>query len=156
MCLGVPFIASRQVGVVGSPFGRQFLPSVGWRTRQSGAPPDMNSARFPSFSGEADRWALSPLGTPDSPVRPIDRWLWPRVAHWSRYRPLAWALLAHWTVQWILATTSLAISREQRVRCWTSLCIGQCPVHRRLLQVWLDLAKLLQSNLIWLDKVPRT
>jgi hypothetical protein len=51
----VPFIASRQLGAVGSPFGRQFLPSVGWRTRQSGAPPDMNSVLFLSFFGEADR-----------------------------------------------------------------------------------------------------
>jgi hypothetical protein len=40
MCLGVPFIALRQLGAVGSQQGRQFLPSVGWRTRQSGAPPD--------------------------------------------------------------------------------------------------------------------
>jgi hypothetical protein len=55
MRLGVPFIAPRQLGAVGSPFGRHFLPSVGWRTRQSGAPPNMNSARFLSFSGEADR-----------------------------------------------------------------------------------------------------
>ena len=44
MRLGVPFIALRQLGAIGVPFGRQFLPSVGWRTRQSGAPPDMNSA----------------------------------------------------------------------------------------------------------------
>jgi hypothetical protein len=43
MRLGVPFIASRQLGAVGTPFGRQFLPSVGWRTGQSSAPPDMNS-----------------------------------------------------------------------------------------------------------------
>jgi hypothetical protein len=43
MCLGVPFIAPRQLGAVGDPIGRQFLPSVGWRTGQSGAPPDMNS-----------------------------------------------------------------------------------------------------------------
>jgi hypothetical protein len=43
MCLGVPFIALRQLGAVGVPFGRQFLPFVGWRTGQSGAPPDMNS-----------------------------------------------------------------------------------------------------------------
>jgi hypothetical protein len=55
MRLGVSFIAPRQLGAVGSPFGRQFLPSVGWRTGQSGAPPDMNGARFFSFSGEADR-----------------------------------------------------------------------------------------------------
>jgi hypothetical protein len=40
MRLGVPFIALRQLGAVGSNLGRQFLPSVGWRTRQSGAPPD--------------------------------------------------------------------------------------------------------------------
>jgi hypothetical protein len=40
MRLGVPFIAPRQLGAVGSNPGRQFLPSVGWRTGQSGAPPD--------------------------------------------------------------------------------------------------------------------
>jgi hypothetical protein len=40
MCLRVPFIAPRQLGAVGSQQGRQFLPSVGWRTGQSGAPPD--------------------------------------------------------------------------------------------------------------------
>jgi hypothetical protein len=43
MRLEVPFIAQRQLGAVGDPIGRQFLPSVGWRTRQSGAPSDMNS-----------------------------------------------------------------------------------------------------------------
>jgi hypothetical protein len=40
MCLGVRFIAPRQLGAVGTQQGRQFLPSVGWRTGQSGAPPD--------------------------------------------------------------------------------------------------------------------
>jgi hypothetical protein len=44
MRLGVPFIAPRQLGAFGVSFGRQFLPSFGWRTGQSGAPPDMNSA----------------------------------------------------------------------------------------------------------------
>jgi hypothetical protein len=57
------------------------LLSVGWRTGQSGAPPDMNSAcpvPNPSFSSEADRCAFGPLGapntvrcTPDSPVRQL-------------------------------------------------------------------------------------
>jgi hypothetical protein len=37
---GVPFIAPRQLGAVGTQQGRQFLPSVGWRTGQSGAPSD--------------------------------------------------------------------------------------------------------------------
>jgi hypothetical protein len=40
MCLGVPFIAPRQLGAVGGQQGRPKLPSVGWRTGQSGAPPD--------------------------------------------------------------------------------------------------------------------
>jgi hypothetical protein len=39
MRLGVTFIAPRQLGAVGGILGRQFLPSVGWRTGQSGAPP---------------------------------------------------------------------------------------------------------------------
>jgi hypothetical protein len=37
MRLGVPFIAPRQLGAVESILGRQFLPSVAWRTGQSGA-----------------------------------------------------------------------------------------------------------------------
>jgi hypothetical protein len=40
MRLGAPFIAPRQLGAVGDNLGRQFLPSVEWRTGQSGAPPD--------------------------------------------------------------------------------------------------------------------
>jgi hypothetical protein len=50
MRLGVPFIAPRQLGAVESKLGRQFLPSIGWRTGQSGAPPDSQC----SMSG-ADR-----------------------------------------------------------------------------------------------------
>jgi hypothetical protein len=37
MHLGVPFIAPRQLGVVEDQQGRLSLPSVEWRTRQSGA-----------------------------------------------------------------------------------------------------------------------
>jgi hypothetical protein len=40
MRLGVPFIASRQLGVVRDQLGRHFFPSVEWCTRQSSAPPD--------------------------------------------------------------------------------------------------------------------
>jgi hypothetical protein len=40
MRLGVPFIAPRQLGAVKIPIGRQFLPSVGWRTGLSGSAPD--------------------------------------------------------------------------------------------------------------------
>jgi hypothetical protein len=40
MRLGVPFIAPRQLGAVGVQQGRPMLPSVGWCTGHSGAPPD--------------------------------------------------------------------------------------------------------------------
>jgi hypothetical protein len=40
MRLGDPFIAPRQLGVVGGQQGRPKCPSVGWCIGQSGAPPD--------------------------------------------------------------------------------------------------------------------
>jgi hypothetical protein len=46
MRLGVPFIAPRQLRAVGTQQGRQFLPSVGWRTGQPGAPPDNHCSMF--------------------------------------------------------------------------------------------------------------
>ena len=55
MRLGVPFIAPRQLGAVESIPGKQFLPSVAWRTGQSGAPPDTVRCGFVSLFGEADR-----------------------------------------------------------------------------------------------------
>jgi hypothetical protein len=70
MCLGVPFIAPRQLGAVGGQQGRPNLPSVGWCTGQSGAPPDSHCS---------------------CPVRDI----LPFLAH-----PIvaALGLLAHWTL----------------------------------------------------------
>jgi hypothetical protein len=44
MRLGVPFIAPRQLGVVGGQLGRPNLPSIGWCTGQSGAPPEVRVA----------------------------------------------------------------------------------------------------------------
>jgi hypothetical protein len=82
MRLGVPFIAPRQLGTVESNLGRQFLPSVTWRTGQSGAPPDTVRCGSLSLFGEADRCSLGAVGapdtvrcTPDSLVPPSDRWL---------------------------------------------------------------------------------
>jgi hypothetical protein len=40
MHLGVPFIAPRQLGAIGGILRRLILPSIGWRTGQSGVPPD--------------------------------------------------------------------------------------------------------------------
>jgi hypothetical protein len=85
MLLGVPFIAPRQLEVVEDQQGRLSLPSVEWRTGQSGAPPDRScrwsGARFPSKSGTDDHCSSGPVGapdtvrcTPDSPMPPADRW----------------------------------------------------------------------------------
>jgi hypothetical protein len=82
MRLGVPFIAPRQLGAVESIPGRQFLPSVAWRTGQSGAPPDTVRCGFLSYFGAADHWRFRAVGAPDtvrctpnSLVPPSDRWL---------------------------------------------------------------------------------
>jgi hypothetical protein len=102
MRLGVPFIAPRQLGAVGTQQGRQFLPSVGWCTGQSGAPPDSHC----SLSGVdlLPFLAQPTVGSPGSwrtghcPVPPADRWSGPRVARGFGGRPLRWRPLAHRTV----------------------------------------------------------
>jgi hypothetical protein len=66
MRLVVPFIAPRQLGAVESIPGRQFLPSVAWRTGQSGAPPNTVRCGFLSFFDEADRWRFRAVGAPDT------------------------------------------------------------------------------------------
>jgi hypothetical protein len=68
MRLGVPFIAPSQLGVVESIPGRQILPSVAWRTGQSGAPPDTVRCGYPSLFGEADCWRFRAIDAPDSSV----------------------------------------------------------------------------------------
>jgi hypothetical protein len=144
MRLGVPFIAPRQLGAVESIPGRQFLPSVAWRTGQSGAPPDTVRCGFLSFFGKADRWRFRAVGAPDSPVPTSDRWL----CQASRADCAAdrWPgrLLAHQTVRCTpdspvnYSRTPPLKSREQpvrrcqpgasdTVRCTT----GHCPVHHR-------------------------
>jgi hypothetical protein len=63
MRLGVPFIAPRQLGAVGDQLGRQFLPSVKWRTRQSGAPPDSHcSSPVLDFLPYRAQPTVGPLG----------------------------------------------------------------------------------------------
>jgi hypothetical protein len=66
MRLGVPFIAPRQLGAVGGILGRLILPSVGWRTGQSGAPPDSHCScplrdSLPNLAQPtvADLWQLA-------------------------------------------------------------------------------------------------
>jgi hypothetical protein len=96
------------------------LPSVTWRTGQSGAPPDTVQCGFLSFFGEADRWRFRAVGAPDtvrcppdSPMPPSDRWL----CHASRADYVAdrWPdrLLAHRTVR--CTPTPPSKSQEQPV-----------------------------------------
>jgi hypothetical protein len=105
MRLEILFIAPRQLGAVGGNLGRLILPSVGWRTGQSGAPPDSHCSYpvrdllpFMAHPTVADSWKLAhrtlsgahrtvrcPLLTVGTPtrrakiVRPtigvVDRWL---------------------------------------------------------------------------------
>jgi hypothetical protein len=82
MRLEVPFIAPRQLGAVESNLGRLILPSVVWRTGQSGAHRTLSGARFPSKNGAVDHWQPESRWrtghvwcTPDSPVPPSSRWL---------------------------------------------------------------------------------
>jgi hypothetical protein len=123
MRLGVPFIVPRQLGAVESNPGRQFLPSVTWRTGQSGAPPDTVRCGFPSLFGEADRWQLwsrwrtehCPVHTGQSgaPSRPLAR---PRVSRRSRIRPLARPTVGSPDSPVNYSRTPLIYSRERQVR----------------------------------------
>jgi hypothetical protein len=84
--LGVPFIAPRQLGAVGGKLRRPSLPSVEWRTGQSGAqpasycslsgaPPDnycsLFGVRLPSKSGTDDRCSSGPVRASDTVRCPL-------------------------------------------------------------------------------------
>jgi hypothetical protein len=123
MCLGVPFIAPRQLGAIESNPGRQFLPSVAWRTGQSGAPPDTVRCGFPSLFGDADRWqpwsrwrtGHYPVHTGQSgaPSRPLAQ---PRVSRRSRSRPLARLTVGSPDSPMNYSRTPLIYSQERQVR----------------------------------------
>jgi hypothetical protein len=115
-----------------------------------------NIVRFSSFSSEADLCSHGARGTPDSPVRLGDHWQSPRVARWLRCRPLVWVRQAHQTVRWIIATTRWVFPESGLFTRRTSLSTGHCPVHLRLVQVWMDSATLLQSDFSRFDKIPNT
>jgi hypothetical protein len=151
MRLGVPFIALRQLGAIEDPIGRQFLPSVGWRTGQSGAPPDMNSSC--PVSDLLPYRAQPIIGPSVSLAHRIVRCyqLTVSAGHASLADCAAdrwsWAPLTHRTVRCtpvspvIFSGSAFAFSREWRVRRWASLGTGHCPVHHRLVLVWLNSTK---------------
>jgi hypothetical protein len=78
LSLGVHFIAPRQLGAVGGNFGRQILPSIGWRTGQSGVPPDSPCSclvrdllPFLAHPTVADLWRLAHRTLSGAPCRPL-------------------------------------------------------------------------------------
>jgi hypothetical protein len=106
MRLGVSFIAPRQLGAVGGQLGRPNLPSVGWCTGQSGAPPDSHCScpvrdRLPYLAhptvgprGRLAHWTMSDahrtvrcaqptvvVGHASPADRAVDRWRWRPLAH---------------------------------------------------------------------------
>jgi hypothetical protein len=93
MRLGVPFITPRQLGAVGDQQGRPKLPSVGWRTGQSGVPPDSHCRRsgadlLPILAQTtvADSWQLAHRTLSGAPCRPLA---------WATRRPrIAWPTVA--------------------------------------------------------------
>jgi hypothetical protein len=145
MRLGVPFIASRQLGAVEDQLGRPILPSVEWRTGQSGAPPDsyctLSGAWFPSKMGTVDRCSSGPFGaldtvwcTPDSSVPPSDRWSChasPADFAADRWR---WRPLAHRTVRWFIATSPFFIPKSNEFVTDDS---PDSPVHHRTVRWFL-------------------
>jgi hypothetical protein len=95
MRLGVPFIAPRQLGAIEDQQGRLSLPSVEWRTAQSGAPPDRSCScpvhDFFPYGEQSTVAASGPLAhrtLSGAPCRPLARRR-PRVARRLRGRPLA-------------------------------------------------------------------
>jgi hypothetical protein len=81
MHLGVPFIAPRQLGAIEDNQGRPNLPSVGWCTGQSGAPPDSPvhhrtvtvavRCAISFFFGASDHWSMGAVGAPDTVRCPL-------------------------------------------------------------------------------------
>jgi hypothetical protein len=68
MCLGVSFIAPRQLGAVEDQQGRLSLPSVEWRTGQSGAPRRPLELPHVVRRLRGRPLAQATVGSPDSPV----------------------------------------------------------------------------------------
>jgi hypothetical protein len=129
---GVPFIAPRQLGAVESNPGRQILPSVDWRTGQSGADilpylakPTVGvweplahrtlsdahrTVRCTNVTvGSATRHARNPRPT----VAPADCWLTSQSGV-PPDRPVNFS------------RTPLILSRERRVRLWTAHRTVRC------------------------------
>jgi hypothetical protein len=142
MRLGIPFIAPRQLGAVESNPGRQFLPSVAWRTGHCPVRISFLIWRSrPLALGSRWRTGHCPVHTGQSGAlsRPLAR---PRVLRRSRSRPLARPTVGSPDSPVNYSRTPLIYSRERQVR----LSQPGTPDTVRCTQTELTLAE--QSHLI--------
>jgi hypothetical protein len=148
MRLGVPFIAPRQLGAVGGNLGRLILPSVGWRTGQSGAPLDSHCRcpvrdllpfmAHPTVADSrqlAHRTLSGAHRTVRCPCRPLARL---RIARRLHGRSLAQSTVGspdspvhHRTVRWILAIHRWTFPESDDFAADDS---PDSPVHHRTVQ----------------------
>jgi hypothetical protein len=128
MRLGVPFIAPRQLGAVESILGRQFLPSIDWRTGQSGAPPDTVRCGFLSYFGAADRWRFGAVGTPDTVRCPLQI-----VGLATRHARIARPTVGSPDSPVNFSRTPPTISRGRPFHQSQPARTGHCPMHHRTL-----------------------
>jgi hypothetical protein len=133
--LGVPFIDPKGLRAVESNPGRQFLPSVGWCTGQSGEPPDtvrcsisfQNWRSRPLQSWSRWRTGHCPVHTGQSgaPIWPLAR---PRVTRGLRGRPLAQPAVGSPDSPVNYSRTSPDFSRERPVHRSSAWRTGQSGV----------------------------
>jgi hypothetical protein len=142
MHLGVPFIAPRQLGAVESNPGRQFLPSVGWRTdspvcHRTGTVQCLVQIAFLNWCSRLLKiWSCWRTG--HCPVPPSDRWL----GHASR----ADCAADRWLTVQSGAPPDSPVdfsrmpptnSRERLVDQTPAWRTGHCPVHPDCAESWL-------------------
>jgi hypothetical protein len=142
MRLGVPFIAPRQLGAVGGILGRQFLPSVGWRTEQSGASLDRHCSVsgadcFPKLAQPTVE-DLEPLAhrTLSGAHRTV-RCPHQTVGLATRHAWIAWPTIGSPNSPVNFSCTPPMKSREQPVDQTPAWRTGHCPVHPDCAKSWL-------------------
>jgi hypothetical protein len=137
MCLGVPFIAPRQLGAVGGQQGRPSLPFVEWRT--------VSPVRHRTVTVDGPVpisflfWHRRPLqhraiwrtGRSGAPCRPLAL---PRVARGLRGRPLALTTVGSPDSTVNYSRTPPNISRERHVHRKPAWCTGHCLVHHQIVR----------------------
>jgi hypothetical protein len=136
MQLGVPFIAPRQLGAVESNPWRQFLPSVGWRTGQSGVPSDMHCSLsgvdcFPNLAQPTVEY-LEPLAhrTLSGAHRTV-RCPHQTVGSTTRHARIARPTVGSPDSPVNFSRTPPTKSREQPVWPKPAWRTGHCPVHHQ-------------------------